>query len=403
MSFRTFRSIQATAVVLGIAACAFAVDACSTDDGATPTPDAGTDVVVEASADAADAAPCTPWVAPASCNTDGGMPDDLACTGLYDDIAQKKLACDVQEFSPGFVLWSDGAAKRRFLYLPPGSKIDVTDMDEWIFPLGTKLWKEFTIPVDGGTALVETRFFWKAPDKDIPDGVWKWTTFVWSPDGKTATKNDVGVSNVLGTSYQIPDHAQCAQCHQGRQDSVLGLEALLSAAPEAKGVTYASLLAAGRLKTSAQGGPPPASALQIPGNATERNALGYLHVNCGVACHNPTSPSPGNLSGLHMKLKANALATVVGTDTVVKGVNKKPGNNWSGQPAAPIGGWYDIRPGDVSRSLIPARMNARDVLDGGTAQMPPVITHRVDDAGVAAVNAWITSMSVDAGYPAPAP
>lgn len=378
---------------------------CSSDDPVVPPPDSSADVIAaDVVADADAGSPCVPFVMPASCGDDGGVPDSLECTGLYGDFANKTLACDVREFAPAFPLWSDGAIKRRFAYLPPGSKIDVTDVDDWTFPAGTKTWKQFSIATDGGVALVETRMFWKAPDKLVPEGIWKWTTYVWSTDGKTATRNDNGVLGVRGTTYDIPTHAQCDQCHAGRQDKVLGLDAILSSAPEATGLTYGELLSTGRLTTSASGGPPAASALQIPGKPGERAALGYLHSNCGVACHNATSPSPANLSGLHLKLKSDALGSVAATDTVATGANKKPGNNWPSQPPAPDGGWYAIHPGDVARSLVPARMAIRDLdVDGGRAQMPPLVSHQVDDAGVAAVTSWIQSMTVDGGYPAPAP
>ena len=47
--------------------------------------------------------------------------------------------------APTEALWSDGAVKRRFIYLPPGTTIDTTNMDEWVFPVGTKFWKEFSV------------------------------------------------------------------------------------------------------------------------------------------------------------------------------------------------------------------------------------------------------------------
>lgn len=400
---------RVTTVAL-VVACSGAISAaiavgCSSDDTVTPPTDASADTIsADVTADADGGTPCAPFVMPASCGDDGGMPDGLECTGLYGDFAKRTLACDVREFAPGFPLWSDAALKRRFVYLPPGSKIDVTDVDEWTFPAGTKMWKEFSLATDGGVEVVETRFFWKAPDKLVPEGIWKWTTFVWSSDGKTATRNDTGLTNVRGTTYEIPSHGQCDGCHGGRQDKVLGFDAILMSAPEATGFTYGELLSSGRLKTSSSGGPPAASALQIPGKPGERAALGYLHSNCGVACHNASSPSPANLSGLHMKLKSDALGSVAATDTIVTGANKKPGNNWPLQPPAPDGGWYAIHPGDVSRSLVPARMAIRDLdVDGGRAQMPPIISHRIDDAGVSTVTSWIGSMTVDGGYPAPAP
>ncbi len=395
------------AFVASLAVASVAIYACSGDDTAnTGGADGGVDgsmdsaIVGDASSDAADAeasAPCAPFVMPASCIADASdVPDDLRCTGIYDDFATRKLACGVLEYAPGFALWSDGATKRRFIQIPAGTKIDVTDIDQWTFPPGTKAWKEFHIPVDGGLVLVETRLFAK-----LANGTWRWATYVWSADGTTATRNDNGVKNVLGTAYEIPNQMQCNECHSGRFDRILGFDAILMSAPEATGFKYADLMK-NDLLSSTGGVIPRATDLQVPGTPTERAALGYLHANCGVGCHNEQAQSPANLSGLHMKLTGTKLGTVAGTDTVTTGANKRPGNQWPGQPAAPTGGWFAIHPGDLSRSLMPARMASRD-FDGGHAQMPPIVTHVVDDAGLGAITTWISSMTVDAGYPPPAP
>ena len=57
--------------------------------------------------------------------------------------ASPEVSPGVYRFTPAFELWSDGATKRRWIYLPPGSRIDTRDPDAWRFPTGTKLWKEF--------------------------------------------------------------------------------------------------------------------------------------------------------------------------------------------------------------------------------------------------------------------
>jgi hypothetical protein len=44
-------------------------------------------------------------------------PSALSETGLYDDIANDVIAADVVPFAPQFELWSDGAAKRRWIRL----------------------------------------------------------------------------------------------------------------------------------------------------------------------------------------------------------------------------------------------------------------------------------------------
>jgi mono/diheme cytochrome c family protein len=40
---------------------------------------------------------------------------------------------------------------------------------------------------------------------------------------------------------------------------------------------------------------------------------------------------------------------------------------------------------------------------GSVTAMPPIGTHHVDPEGVAALTAWIESMTPERGYPAPAP
>ena len=72
------------------------------------------------------------------------MPATLLDTGLCVDAACTQISAGIYAYTPRFALWADGATKRRWIYLPPGTQIDTTDMDHWEFPVGTKLWKEFT-------------------------------------------------------------------------------------------------------------------------------------------------------------------------------------------------------------------------------------------------------------------
>src|SRR5262245_10833144 len=91
------------------------------------------------------------------------LPPTLAATGLYADPATREIAADVMAFAPQYPLWSDGAAKKRWIRLPPGASIDGSDPDAWRFPIGTRLWKEFTFG-----RRVETRFL-----ERLPDGTWR--------------------------------------------------------------------------------------------------------------------------------------------------------------------------------------------------------------------------------------
>ena len=74
----------------------------------------------------------------------GVPPPDLRDTGLYADVETLQIDARHLAFAPQYPLWTDGATKRRWISLPPGSAIDASDPDAWVFPAGTRLWKEFS-------------------------------------------------------------------------------------------------------------------------------------------------------------------------------------------------------------------------------------------------------------------
>jgi hypothetical protein len=308
------------------------------------------------------------------CTVDaGGDPPQLACTGLYSDWASRTIAAGVRPYTPAFTLWSDGADKARYIALPPGAQIDTSDMDQWTFPVGTKLWKQFSI--DG--QLVETRFLWKRGQGD-----WLRTTYAWSPDGSAATELTSGERNWNGTPYEIPAQWQCQDCHAGRLDNVLGFEAVALAGPGATGLTLDELVREGLLTR------PPTTPIVVPGNSTESAALAWLHANCGISCHNRTSWAC--VTTLFMRLDVATLTNVQSTDTW---------NTAVGQPLAllndgfvPPRSMLRITPGDPSSSAVSYRASVRDVDPSQPNQMPSIDTHVVPDAGVATINAWIQSM-----------
>jgi len=93
----------------------------------------------------------------------GDVTAHLVCQGppgLYENGSCSKLASGVRPYEPAYALWSDGAEKERFIYLPPGSKIDTQNPDRWRFQVGTRLYKTFA--VDG--RRIETRLIEKVAD-----------------------------------------------------------------------------------------------------------------------------------------------------------------------------------------------------------------------------------------------
>jgi hypothetical protein len=317
---------------------------------------------------------------PPACDEAAVLPTDLRCTGLYSDFATKAVAADAREIAPAVSLWSDGAVKRRWLFLPPGSQIDTSDMDEWIFPVGTKVWKEFSL--DG--KVVETRMFAKkAPSR------WVYTTYVWDKDGARASRVDTGLPNAAGT-YEIPSTVHCSQCHNGHADRLLGVEAVSLGLPGAGGLTLATLANEGRLSNV-----PAKTTFTLPGDERTQRALGYLHVNCGITCHSQAAGGTASFTGMLLRLSAKALLAPPGdggsddpraTDTYKTTVNK----DFVSAPYVDEEKYFfhkRITPGNPDKSLVFSVIAER-----GAGQMPPIVSHRVDDAGVALLRDWIAAI-----------
>jgi hypothetical protein len=303
-----------------------------------------------------------------------GIPLDLRDTGLY--ASDGTVDASNRAFTPGWEAWSDGAEKTRWIHLPAGARIDDSDPNAWSFPVGTKLWKEFR--VDG--KKIETRLQWK----DSPTH-WSLAAYVWSDDQQHATLTNVPVNPVPGSSYEVPA-GQCEQCHQSGERP-LGFSSVMLSAPGAAGLTVAQLAAEGLIASGAPASPPLGSA-----SAVERDAVGYLHANCGAACHRPGGSAPFSM---RIELLADGSAPQLASDTAAfQAINHASGYT----PPGGSGRYYRLRPTDEEHSTIFVRMSARTPGD----QMPPLGSHAVDEDGRAALAAWINAMT-GPSYPAPAP
>jgi hypothetical protein len=315
-----------------------------------------------------------------------GEPTDLRCTGLYADWASKTIATGLAEYDPGLHFWSDGADKTRWIALPPGQKIDSTDMDEWTFPVGTKIWKEFRLALgdagadagqDGGAETrIETRMLWKRAA-----GSWYRTTYRWTDDGVSdATELTTGQTNVAGTTYEVPSQSDCDTCHNGRIDGVMGFEAVALSSPLASGLTMQALTTQGLLTA------PPSSPIVIPGSAGDAALLGWMHMNCGVSCHNRGNGAAA-ITHFYLRLDVGTLATEKSTDAYTTGWNVVT-QNFS---IPGVSTTYRFHSCDVGASASYYRADERDGVDGTATgvQMPPLVSHLVDAVDVAAMQTWI--------------
>jgi hypothetical protein len=335
-------------------------------DGAAKSPpeDATDDLAVDAPA--ADVAPDAPVAYPRPTYR------SIAETGLYADLPGKTLAPAPLAFAPTHVLWSDGAHKRRWLGLPPGTRVDTSDMDHWQFPIGTKLWKEFASP-DG--VLLETRLI----ERYGPGAEDYWMgTFVWTADQSDALFAVDGQSDINGTQHDAPAQKLCGACHRGDAGRVLGFSAIQLSRPrrDAGDLTLTTLAASELLSAP----PAPGVDFPVPGEPDTVAALGYLHANCGH-CHNLHGTSwPDTQMVLRLRVSERDPAQ----SELVKSVVGGKLQSWRVPEFT-----TRVVAGHPELSAILARMSRR----GSKDQMPPLATEVVDPVGVDLVTRWVTSLA----------
>jgi hypothetical protein len=308
-------------------------------------------------------------------------PQMLQDTGLYSDFATLQVDPKHLAFSPQYPLWTDGAAKRRWISLPPGTAIDGSDPDSWMFPVGTRIWKEFSF----GGRRVETRYLQRQADNQ-----WLYAAYAWSLDGREAhlvpERGRRGAYPLGGgRSHAIPSISDCKACHRGGRSEVLGFSALQlspdrdlgaphAEPPPAPGVDLKYLVEKGLLvglPKEMRDSPPQIAAA----SATERAALGYLHGNCGH-CHN----EQGSLKnvGLFLRHVSGAEIPPAITSTIGHPV-KKPA---PGQSAEAV---LRIEPRHPDRSGLIQRVSSRYP----ALQMPPLGTELTDDEAIDLLRRWI--------------
>ncbi|HEY3592644.1 MAG TPA: hypothetical protein VGL13_02180, partial [Polyangiaceae bacterium] len=260
------------------------------------------------------------------------------------------------------------ATKRRWIVLPAGTQIDTSDMDHWVFPIGTKFWKEFSL--DGG--LLETRLIERYGTG--PDDYWM-GAFVWNADGTDAVLAPDGQMDINGTQHDAPSQKDCGVCHRGDVGRILGFSAV-QLSRTSPSPTVRELGASGRLTS-----PPNADAgdYAVPGDAVTSTALGYLHANCGH-CHNQNGTA---WPDTQMVLRLTMADRDVTTSGVYGSIVGQKIEYWRGGAIT-----LRVSPAQPDMSGILVRMLAR----GNRDQMPPLATEITDPIGIAAVRAWIASL-----------
>jgi len=283
----------------------------------------------------------------------------LSATGLYSDINQFVIATDVREYKVQYPLFNDGVLKRRWIYLPSGSKVNTSNPNWWNFPEGTKIWKEFSFNFNGKFKRIETRLIQKV------GGNWKFSTYLWDhldteavlSDGKMLLKYaDLGE----GVFHNVPGERNCKSCHFAKDgaDPVLGFSAIQLDHNE-EGLNISKLKNENLLTHKI------ADDISIKATTPEGvRALGLLHANCSH-CHNPN----GSMSFLSMNLRHDVSnKNAIEENTYQSTVNQKSGFEFPDTP----GPQKRILPGQPEVSVLYRRIKVANHLDPDFGlKMPP--------------------------------
>ena len=289
-------------------------------------------------------------------------PTSLLATKCWDPAVAAGVPSGAVAYDVTTALWSDGAAKDRFVVVPKGKKITARADGDLVFPVGTIAVKTFAV----FGKRIETRLLVQHELED-----WVGYSYAWNEGGSDA---ELVIGNRVaplagGKSWYFPSAADCSACHTPAAGYTLGLEAKQLVGHGDALARLEGLLAApldrGALATLVPAdAPAPATA--------EARARSYLHANCST-CHRE-----GSATGIVVDLDLR-----VETPLAKTGLCKEPGAGSLGIVDARI-----VAPRDPARSVIVARMRSLD-----ERRMPKLATRVVDEVGVAAVEAWIRELS----------
>jgi uncharacterized repeat protein (TIGR03806 family) len=308
------------------------------------------------------------------------FPTRLSETGLFLSTKDNTPDPALIPYDVNSPLWSDGAAKERFIALPTDGVMEMTPTRGWDCPEGTVLVKTFSLE----TKRIETRLITRQL------GQWIGYTYRWNDDQTDATlvaaAGEDATYAVNGTpqTWHFPSRAECMTCHTRASNFVLGLSTpqLNRDHRYATGVTDNQIrvlrhLGAVKPKAGSEAaldGPEELlPKLPDPADASvdlDLRARSYLHANCAI-CH--VKEGGGNALIDLEYTTASDKARVFG--------------------AAPQHETFALKD---AKLIAPARPDASVLLHRiqtrGRGQMPPLATSRVDEAAAAMIRDWIAAI-----------
>lgn len=226
------------------------------------------------------------------------FPSTLAETSVFYDGNPDKPAFGVTKYEVKVPLWSDGARKTRYIFVPPGSKIKHNVASgKFEYPVGTTFVKHFTTETDPQLP-VETRVITLKDDNQ-----WHFITYAWGDDG--STEGNVRPRKVTkgDKEYRLPSEQECKMCH-GDPGTILGFNLRQLNFEVSEGQNQIATLTKAALFESPVDDLTKVKALDDPKDTNlsiNARARAYMDVNCST-CHHPGGPETANK--LDMRLDA---------------------------------------------------------------------------------------------------
>lgn len=366
-------------------------------------------------------------------DTAAPFPRQLSETGLFTSVARHQVHPGLMPYDVNAPLWSDGAYKERYLYLPSTEKdgvkqivpFDLTTTDTgWNLPDGTVVVKSFALDTPNGRASkavlqrrwIETRLMVKQ------QGEWVGYSYQWNDEQTDATLvESAGVDRKYGDlTWHYPSRTECMVCHSRAANYMLGLNTLqFNKTHDYGGVKLNQLEVLeglGALKVNYAAEWKDALRKQL-----ERDGKPEEQINKELAAtetrgqREPKTSALLTQAGEHYpKLvdpydaKADLAARVksyLHSNCAICHVDAGGGNaqmllGWSTPldkmklvDAAPVHHKFDlaqpkiVAPGNPDGSILLKRMSMR-----GSGQMPQLATNVVDEQAVALIREWIKSL-----------
>ncbi len=305
------------------------------------------------------------------------FPRTLTETGLFASVKDHTPAVGLIPYAVNVPLWSDGAAKDRFLVLPDKGTVIFKEQSQWEFPVGTVLVKTFLLNTDlenpEELRRLETRLWVHNPRG------WEGYTYLWNEeqdegnlladwpftrqfDVKTAT-------GPVKREWYFPSRSDCQACHTQNAGFVMGLNTRqLNRVHDYGKLKDNQIRVFERLGIFSEPLPKPARDLeafpdwQAKESRASTLARAYLDANCSM-CHSPGGRGHAGGASMDMRFHVPLKEAFHGKAT-----------------------W--LSPGNPAASVLLQRMTTRHA----SPQMPPLATNRVDEDAVKVIRQWIKQL-----------